>query len=46
MKHGFSQAIVPFANRPQKSLSNMDTHGVKTLGEALEVIADLGNASK
>ena len=41
IKHGFRQSIVPYANRPQKSISGMDTHGVKTLAEALEVLSDI-----
>jgi DNA repair protein RadA/Sms len=38
-KHGFKQAIVPYANRPQEKVPNMIVHGVKSLASALEVLA-------
>lgn len=38
-KHGFKQAIVPHANRPQERLPNMAVHGVQSLASALEVLA-------
>ena len=38
-KHGFKQAIVPYANRPKEKLSNMAVHGVQNLSAALEVLA-------
>lgn len=37
-KHGFRQAIVPFANRPKERLADMTVHGVKNLASALEVL--------
>jgi DNA repair protein RadA/Sms len=37
-KHGFSQAIVPFANRPKEAIPGMAVHGVKSLRAALDVI--------
>ncbi len=37
-KHGFSQAIVPFANRPKEAISGMAVHGVKSLRAAMDVI--------
>lgn len=37
-KHGFKQAIVPYANRPQEKVPNMIVHGVKSLASALEVL--------
>ncbi len=37
-KHGFKQAIVPFANRPKDKLPNMAVHGVQNLASALEVL--------
>lgn len=40
-KHGFKNAIVPFANRPKESLGQMKVHGVKTLSAALEVLQSL-----
>ncbi|MCZ6616944.1 MAG: DNA repair protein RadA [Gammaproteobacteria bacterium] len=40
-KHGFHQAIVPFANRPKRVLDGMVVHGVKSLNSALEVIASM-----
>ena len=38
VKHGFSEAIVPFANRPPKPIAGMAAHPVKTLEEALEIV--------
>ncbi len=38
-KHGFKQAIVPFANRPKEKLPNMAVHGVQNLASALEVLS-------
>ena len=38
-KHGFKQAIVPFANRPNDTLPIMAVHGVKNLASALEVLS-------
>ena len=38
-KHGFKQAIVPFANRPKDKLPNMAVHGVQNLASALEVLS-------
>jgi DNA repair protein RadA/Sms len=40
-KHGFKQAIVPFANRPQQRLPGMAVHGVQNLSGALEVLAGI-----
>ena len=40
-KHGFKQAIVPFANRPKEKLPNMAVHGVKSLSAALEVLSTI-----
>ena len=40
-KHGFTQAIVPFANRPQKPIAGMDSYAVKTLAEALDTITSI-----
>jgi DNA repair protein RadA/Sms len=37
-KHGFRQAIVPFANRPKDVIAGMTVHGVKSLSSALDVI--------
>ena len=37
-KHGFKQAIVPYANRPQEKVPNMIVHGVQSLASALEVL--------
>ena len=36
VKHGFKKAIVPWANRPKKSILGMDVTAVKTLAEAVE----------
>ena len=40
-KHGFKQAIVPYANRPKDRLPGMAVHGVKNLASALEVLSSL-----
>lgn len=40
-KHGFRQAIVPFANRPKDAIAGMTVHGVKSLSAALDVIETL-----
>jgi len=40
-KHGFRQAIVPFANRPKDAVPGMTVHGVKSLSGALEVLDTL-----
>ncbi len=40
-KHGFSKAIVPYANRPKKAPSGMVVHGVKSLRGALDVLDTL-----
>lgn len=36
VKHGFKKAIVPWANRPKKTIAGMDVVAVKTLAEAVE----------
>jgi len=40
-KHGFTQAIVPYANRPKAVLNGMLVHGVKNLAGALDVLETL-----
>lgn len=40
-KHGFKTAIIPYANRPQGIIKGMAVHGVKSLGAALDVAAEL-----
>jgi DNA repair protein RadA/Sms len=40
-KHGFRQAILPYANRPKKVQEGMAVHGVKSLTAALEVLDTL-----
>jgi DNA repair protein RadA/Sms len=37
-KHGFSKAVVPYANRPKEVISGMVVHGVKSLASALDVL--------
>ena len=37
-KHGFRQAIVPYANRPRKVVDGMVVHSVKSLSAALDVL--------
>ena len=38
VKHGFTEAIIPFANKPPKPIEGMTTHAVKTLQSALDVL--------
>ena len=38
IKHGFTRAIVPFANVPQKPISGLKVIGVKKIFEALEAL--------
>jgi len=40
-KHGFTCAIVPYANRPKEPMEGVDIHGVKNLSDALDVVAGL-----
>jgi len=40
-KHGFTQAIIPFANQPKKPIKGIETYPVKTLGDALETLTQL-----
>ena len=40
VKHGFTQAIVPYANRPSKPIAGMQTHPVKTLQAAMEAVTE------
>ena len=44
-KHGFTTAIVPFANRPKQAIDGMRVHGVKNLSGALEAVAGLDTRS-
>ena len=39
MKHGFTEAIVPYANRPPKTIEGLKAHPVKTLQDALDVLS-------
>ena len=40
-KHGFTHAIVPYANRPKQTIDGMAVHAVKALAGALEVLESL-----
>jgi DNA repair protein RadA/Sms len=40
-KHGFSKAVVPYANRPKKAPAGMVVHSVKSLRGALDVLGTL-----
>lgn len=40
-KHGFTQAVVPYANRPKAVLDGMTVHGVKNLAGALDILETL-----
>jgi DNA repair protein RadA/Sms len=37
-KHGFTQAIVPFANMPRQPIKGIEVKGIKRLAELLELI--------
>ncbi|MCY4177590.1 MAG: DNA repair protein RadA [Endozoicomonadaceae bacterium] len=37
-KHGFTKAIIPYANKPKNTISSIEVIGVKTLSEALDVL--------
>ncbi|MCW9718607.1 DNA repair protein RadA [Avibacterium sp. 21-599] len=39
-KHGFSRAIVPFANKPKSAVKNMQVFTVKKLSDALAILDD------
>lgn len=41
VKHGFTKAIVPQANTPKTHVPGMQVHGVKSLSEAIAVLAKL-----
>ncbi len=38
VKHGFTQAVIPFANRPSKPIQGIETFPVKTLQAALDAV--------
>ncbi len=38
VKHGFTHAIIPYANRPSKPIEGMATYPVKTLQSALDAV--------
>jgi DNA repair protein RadA/Sms len=40
-KHGFRQAILPYANQPKAVIEGMTVHGVKSLAGALDVLQTL-----
>ncbi|MFZ7317308.1 DNA repair protein RadA [Avibacterium avium] len=40
-KHGFTRAIVPFANKPKSAVKNMQVFTVKKLADALAILDDL-----
>jgi len=40
-KHGFTKAVVPYANRPKDVIAGMAVHGVKSLAAALDVLDSL-----
>ncbi|MEE6032786.1 DNA repair protein RadA [Avibacterium paragallinarum] len=39
-KHGFTRAIVPFANKPKSAVKNMQVFTVKKLADALAILDD------
>ena len=38
-KHGFTQALIPRANRPKTPIGGIEVHGVTTLNQALEALS-------
>ena len=38
VKHGFTHAIIPYANRPSKPIEGMTTYPVKTLQSAIDAV--------
>ncbi|MCY3859138.1 MAG: DNA repair protein RadA [Gammaproteobacteria bacterium] len=38
VKHGFTHAVIPYANRPSKPIEGMTTYPVKTLQAALDAV--------
>lgn len=40
-KHGFTQAIVPTANRPRQAIPGIETHAAGSLSQALGVVSGL-----
>ena len=41
VKHGFTEAIIPYANRPPKPIRGMNAQPVKTLQSALDAVQSL-----
>jgi DNA repair protein RadA/Sms len=41
VKHGFKKAVIPKANVPKTVIKGLEIHGVSTLSEALDILADL-----
>jgi DNA repair protein RadA/Sms len=39
VKHGFSKAIIPSANKPRPALSGMSVHTVQSLNEAVDLVS-------
>jgi DNA repair protein RadA/Sms len=40
-KVGFTQAVVPYANLPDKPIAGLEVHGVKRIDQALSLLRDL-----
>jgi len=40
-KHGFTKAVVPYANLPKEAIAGMVVHGVKSLASAIDVLDSL-----
>jgi DNA repair protein RadA/Sms len=40
-KHGFKKAVIPKANMPKKAIEGLEIHGVSTLSEALDMLAEM-----
>ncbi len=40
-KHGFKKAVIPKANAPKTPIKGLEIHGVSTLSEALDIVAEM-----
>jgi DNA repair protein RadA/Sms len=40
-KHGFKKAVIPKANVPKTAIKGLEIHGICTLAEGLDILADL-----
>lgn len=40
-KHGFKKAVIPKANAPNTPIKGLEIHGVSTLSEAFDIVAEM-----